>query len=227
MTPTLTSRNLNYASSDYDIRHNLTGDLVYEEPFKFSNKLVEGFAGGWTLGAKTYFRSGEPFSIVNGAALAGYHTIGGPLLADLQPGVTQSQLVNHSASNPHSCVFTDCLDTADNVAMGNIANQFVPYSSQSDFGNFQRNQERGPHYVDTDLSLLKRIVKVEGFSFEIGANAYNVWNHANFLAPVNDISSSAFGQITSAVAPPTSPYGSFQGAAVTQRLLQLHGRITF
>ncbi len=227
LTPNLGTQNLNYASSDYDIRNDLVGDLVYEEPFKFSNKLLDGLAGGWIVGAKTYLRGGEPFSIVNGAQTLGYHTIGGPLLADLAPGVNQHQLVDHSASNPHLCVFADCLDTDTDLALGNTAAQFISATAQSDFGNFQRNQERGPHYVDTDLSLLKRIVKVEGFTFELGANAYNVWNHANFAQPVNDISSGAFGQITSAVAPPTSPYGSFQGAAVTQRLLQIHGRITF
>jgi hypothetical protein len=77
------------------------------------------------------------------------------------------------------------------------------------------------------MSLLKTIVKAESFKFEIGANAYNIWNHVNFSSPVTDISSGAFGQIQGAVAPPTSPYGSFQGAAVTQRLLQVHGRIVF
>jgi hypothetical protein len=119
------------------------------------------------------------------------------------------------------------MDSDLDLALGNKAAQFVNYAAQNDFGSFQRNQERGPHYTDTDLSVLKRIVKVEGFSFEVGANAYNVWNHANFSQPINDISSPEFGQITSAVAPPTSPYGSFQGAAVTQRLVQLHGRIVF
>jgi hypothetical protein len=227
LTPNLAVQNLNYASSDYDIRNNFVGDLVYEEPFKFSNKLLGGFAGGWTLGAKTYARSGEPFSIVNGAGLGAFHTIGGPLMPDLAPGVTQKQLVNHSSSNPHLCVYTDCLDSDLDIALQMPASQFINAEAQSDFGNFQRNQERGPHYTDTDLSLLKRIVKVEGFSFDIGANAYNVFNHANFAQPVNDISSGAFGQIQGAVAPPTSPYGSFQGAAVTQRLLQIHGRIVF
>jgi hypothetical protein len=74
---------------------------------------------------------------------------------------------------------------------------------------------------------LKKIVKAEGFTFQIGANAYNVFNHANFAPPVTDVSSGSFGQIQGAVAPPTSPYGSFQGAAVTQRVLQVHGKITF
>jgi hypothetical protein len=71
------------------------------------------------------------------------------------------------------------------------------------------------------------LVTAEGLTIEIGANAYNVFNHVNFAPPVSDVSLSSFGQIQSAVAPPTSPYGSFQGAAVTQRLLQVHGKITF
>ncbi len=54
------------------------------------------------------------------------------------------------------------------------------------------------------------------------------FNNVNFAPPVNDVNNgSAFGQIQNAVAPPTSPYGSFQGAAVTQRILQVHGKITF
>jgi hypothetical protein len=75
--------------------------------------------------------------------------------------------------------------------------------------------------------VLKKVVKTEGMTLEIGANAYNLFNHVNFASPVTDVSLPSFGQIQSAVAPPTSPYGSFQGAAVTQRLLQVHGKIVF
>jgi hypothetical protein len=217
LTPALGPGNLNYASSDYDIRHNLVGDAVYDEPFKVSNKILNEVAGGWIIGAKTYFRGGEPFSIVNGGVLGSFHTLGGSLMPDLASGVTPSQLMNGSGSKPHSCVAASCLNV----------NQFNPYANQADFGDLRRNQIYGPHYTDTDFSVLKKIVKTEGMTFEIGANAYNAFNHVNFAAPVNDISSGAFGLITSAVAPPTSPYGSFQGAAVTQRVLQIHGKITF
>ncbi len=217
LTPSVTGGGLNYSNSDYDIRNNLVGDAVYEEPFKSSNKLLEGLAGGWVLGLKTYYRGGEPYSIVNGGVLGSYHTLGATLMPDLAPGVTRGMLTNPTGSNPHSCVDTGCLDVT----------QFVPYGNQADFGNLRRNALFGPHYVDTDLSVLKKIVKAEGFTLQIGANAYNVFNHVNFGAPDGDISSGAFGQIGGAVAPPTSPYGSFQGAAVTQRLLQVHGKITF
>jgi Carboxypeptidase regulatory-like domain len=217
LTPSLGTQNLNYSNSDYDIRNNLVGDLVYEEPFKASNKILDEVAGGWVLGAKTYYRGGEPFSIINGGVLGSFHTLSGTLMPDLASGVTRSQIVNPSGSNPHSCVNASCLQVS----------QFGAYGGQADFGDLRRNAIYGPHYVNTDLSVLKKIVKAEGLTLEIGANAYNVFNHANFAPPVNDISSGAFGLITGAVAPPTSPYGSFQGAAVTQRLLQVHGKITF
>jgi hypothetical protein len=223
LTPNLTENNLNYSNSDYDIRHNLVGDLVYEEPFKSSNKILNEAAGGWVVGAKTYYRSGEPFSITNGAVLNGYSNLGTSLLAELMPGVTRSQILNPTSSNPHSCVFTDCMDPSTAAT----ASQFVPSGSQAEFGTLRRNSLFGPHYVNTDLSLMKKVVNMERMTFQIGANAYNVFNHANFANPVSDVSSGAFGQIQSAVAPPTSPYGSFQGAAITQRVLQVHGKFTF
>lgn len=227
LTPNLGSLNLNYSNADYDVRNNLVGDLVYEEPYKFSNPVVNSLAGGWVIGAKTYYRSGEPFSVTNNAVLGSYTNLGTALMAQLQPGLTRSNIINPTSSNPKSCALTDCLDSAADVNVGNIAAQFVPYNAQNAFGTLRRNSLFGPHYADTDLSLAKKIVKAEGFTLQIGANAYNVFNHVNFADPVSDISSGAFGQIQGAVAPPTSPYGSFQGAAVTQRVLQVHGKITF
>ena len=217
MTPNLGAGNLNYSNSDYDIRNNLVGDLVYEEPFKSSNMVLNELIGGWVLGAKTYYRSGEPFTLTNGAVLGAFPNTGGTLTPQLVSGVSQKQITNPTASNPHSCADTACLD----------ATQFVSSGSQAGFGNLRRNALYGPHYTNSDIQLLKKIVNKEHLTFQIGANAFNVFNHANFASPVGDISSGAFGQIQSTVAPPTSPYGSFQGAAVTQRVLQVHGKFTF
>jgi hypothetical protein len=214
LTPSVVGGGLNYSNSDYDIRNNLVGD---EEPFKSTNKFIDGFVGGWVVGAKTYYRGGEPYSISNGTTLDAFHNLGSSLMPDLAPGVTVASITNPTGSNPHSCVDTSCLDLT----------QFGAYSSQADFGNIRRNSLFGPHYVNTDISLLKKLVKTEGLTLQIGANAYNIFNHVNFAPPTGDISSGAFGQISGAEAPPTSPYGSFQGAAVTQRLLQVHGKITF
>jgi outer membrane receptor protein involved in Fe transport len=217
LTPALGTGNLNYSNSDYDIRNNLVGDLVYEEPFKTHNKIVNEGIAGWIVGIKTYARSGEPYSITNGAVLGNYHNLGTQLMPDLAAGVATRNITNPTASNPHSCAFTACLNIA----------QFGDAGSQADFGDLRRNSLYGPHYVNTDLSLSKKFAITERIAFSLGANAYNVFNHANFAAPVADTSLSDFGEIESTVAAPTSPYGSFQGAAVTQRLLQVHGRFTF
>jgi hypothetical protein len=99
--------------------------------------------------------------------------------------------------------------------------------AETNFGNIPRNSFRGPRYFNTDLSILKNIPITERVSFGIGANAYNVLNHASFANPVHDISAGNFGQITSTVEPPTSPYGAFVGSAVSGRLLQVHARLTF
>ena len=128
-------------------------------------------------------------------------------------------MTNLSASNPRACLpnsTATCLDPT----------QFVDPGSQTTFGNIRRNTLVGPHYANTDLSLMKKVVSREKMTLQIGANAYNAFNHANFAAPSSSLGSS-FGVISGVLAPPTSPYGSFQGAAVTQRVLQVHGKFTF
>lgn len=106
---------------------------------------------------------------------------------------------------------------------------FVASGSQTNFGNLPRNSFRGPHYFNADLSLQKDVKLTERFVFTLGANAFNVLNHPNFANPDADISNagSTFGQIQSTVTPPNSPYGNFQGAAVSGRVLQVDLKFKF
>jgi hypothetical protein len=59
------------------------------------------------------------------------------------------------------------------------------------------------------------------------ADAYNVFNHPNFANPQDNRSGSQFGTITGTVTEPNSPYGNFQGAAVSGRVLQLGLKFKF
>jgi hypothetical protein len=213
ITPSLSSNNLNYSNADYDVRNNLVGDLLYEEPIYFHNRLVHTVADGWIVGAKTYYRSGQPFSVVNSNLLAGFPNLGTTLMPDL----VAAHATNTCGSNPHGA--------ANLTAPCLVATDYS--SSQADFGNLRRNSFYGPHYVNTDLNISKRLVQTERLKFQLGANAYNVFNHPNFAPPANVLGPSTFGQIQGTVAPPTSPYGSFQGAAVTQRVVQVHAKLTF
>jgi hypothetical protein len=106
--------------------------------------------------------------------------------------------------------------------------QFQSTATQTDFGNVSRNHFRGPAYFNTDLSIKKNFrITDSGLTFEMGANAYNVLNHPNFANPDDSIADGTFGQIQSTVTPASSPYGNFQGSAVSGRVLQLELQVKF
>ena len=200
-------RRLNYGNSDYDFRHVLNLNYVWDVPFMSKNR----FLGGWTVSGVLYKRSGEPYSVVNtgipGKLLGNYSTTAGYVMADFLGGSTPGCTVNVA-----------CLSAA----------QFATAATQTDFGNIARNGFRGPGYFDTDLSIKKTFrITESGLAFTLGANAYNVLNHPNFGNPDNSITSNTFGTVQNTVTPASSPYGNFQGAAVSGRILQLELKLKF
>jgi hypothetical protein len=91
------------------------------------------------------------------------------------------------------------------------------------------NQFFGPHSFDTDMTIMKytKIPHWETAKFGVGVQFFNLFNHPNFASPVNDISSSHFGQVRGTVNPPTSILGSFLGGDASVRLIQLTGKFNF
>jgi hypothetical protein len=123
-----------------------------------------------------------------------------------------------TASCGQAAVDTPCL----------TANEFATATTQKNFGNQPRNSYRGPGYVDTDATLYKTFsLWSETSQLKIGTQAYNLFNHPNFAPPGDNVAVGGFGTITSTVSAPTSPYGAFQGSAVSGRVVALTGRITF
>jgi hypothetical protein len=104
---------------------------------------------------------------------------------------------------------------------------FLASKTETALGNLGRNAFRGPGYVDTDFSIYKNFNITERMRFRLGASAFNAFNHPNFQNPGADVAGGGFGLITSTAVPPTSAYGSFQGAAVSGRVLVVTGRFQF
>jgi hypothetical protein len=221
ITPGLPST-LMYSNSDYDIRHNFVLDFVYVQPQRFGNELLNYVAAGWTVGAKAYWRSGEPFSVLNSDASAGLaNGTGGP-----NPVLAQvlSNNFNHhctSFSNP-------CFQTPGIFNGAGPQDAGPGVTVQTNFGNVPRNAFYGPHYADVDANLYKNIFKKESVTFQVGAQAYNLLNHVNFAQPANNASSpSTLGRISTDINAPTSPYGSSQEPTVAGRVLVVQGRLVF
>jgi hypothetical protein len=220
---------LNYSNSDYDIRHNFVMDLTYVEPNHFTNKLVDFVAAGWTVGAKAYWRSGEPFSIVNSNAENALFTgTGGTTVL--------AQVLNNNFNHHCNSFSSPCLQNfGDFNGTGPGTSPTLPGTTtplvqpvQTNFGNVSRNSIYGPHYSDVDVNLYKDLFHKGSMAFQVGAQAYNVLNHVSFGQPNGDASNlSSLGKISSDVSPPTSPYGSAQGSVVAGRVLVVQGRLLF
>ena len=114
--------------------------------------------------------------------------------------------------------------------------QFLTYNStsgsgtplQTDFGATGPGVFRGPGYFDIDNQLTKKIALKEKYLFEFGAQAYNVLNHPNFSNPTASITSGSLGTTSGLIGPPTSPYGSGQGASlVGGRILVVTAKFSF
>ena len=214
---------LNYSNADTDLRQIVSADYVYQLPYiKRYGKLFNSAAGGWLFAGKTYWHTGSPFSVVNSAlpGAAGGATLGGQVLADPAPGVKLPTHCNGGGSSG------PCITSADfEVAPGSTG---TPAGAvvQGDFGTLRRNSFYGSRYADSDFALSKKFINTERASLQVGTYAFNIFNHPNFQLPGNDVNGNP-GLPASIVPPTTSPYGSFSGAGIGGRVLQVFGKITF
>lgn len=209
--------NLNYGNADYDVRHNITADYIWELPYKSSNRLMDAVMGGWSVSGTVFWHTGYPFS-VNDSALAS-------VLGDNVNAISSNSATFLGGIPFDTCNGRPSTGTASTTCMS--ASSFLPSGTETGFGNLARNSFRGPGYFNTDFTLNKNFKISERVGFRLGVNLYNALNHASFNNPSHDIGSTPFGQYFTAASPPTSPYGSFTGSSATARILQVSGKITF
>ena len=208
-------RRYNYGNADYDFRQNLSASYIYEMPSMFKgNRLLNSVVGGWVTSGVIYKRSGQPYSVVDTGLTS--HTTGNNSANIVMPFFL-------GGSIPSCKVDITCLNSAQFSENPPALDNFGA------FGNTTRNQFRGPGYFDMDMTIKKNFrITESGLTFSMGANAYNVLNHPRFANPDNNLADgSAFGHIQSTVTPASSPYGNFQGSAVSGRVLQLELEVKF
>jgi outer membrane receptor protein involved in Fe transport len=218
----------NYGNADYDVRHYFSANYVWSDSlrhlFKWGPNAV---FGGWTITGTVFARSGLPFSVIDGDASATLNgqNYGGTILADVVgPGASGScgranATPDPATGNPPP----PCLNFAGFASPTSVA------------VNQARNQFRGPHFFDTDLTVMKNTKLGEKASLGVGVQFFNLFNHPNFDQPIGDIAAGSadpinggsFGTIVSTVNTPTSVLGSFLGGDASPRLIQLKAEFKF
>jgi hypothetical protein len=184
---------------DPQMRTNVfNASFVYPLPFYKTQKGVVGrIAGGFEVSGIISFGSGQYLTATTSAVDPG----GVGLLVG--PATGRPDYI----SNPNAGAASHTLRQWFNTA----AFQLVP-TGQYRPGNDGDSNILGPGYENWDLSLFRNILIWKEASFQLRAEAYNVFNHTNFSGVQTTLGTSNYGQVTA-----TGP----------NRALQFGGKFTF
>ena len=228
-----------YGPCDYDIRHNLSAQYVYQLPVKVRNRALGYALNGWQVSGTVLWHSGIPFSVLSTPYSAGGNGIvngSGPQFASVVPGVP---LYEHNSIpgvtqpgtvqwlNPDAFVST--VDPSTGACLGGDS----PKNCQ--FGNLGRNALRGPNFAWSDFYLSKWFPLTEQVKLRFDVQFFNVFNHPNFglpsmvLAgiPGKPSTQTGFGALTYATSPPTGLLGVGLGGDSTPRMVAFQLRLEF
>jgi hypothetical protein len=180
--------NVCYGPSDFDIRHLVNINGIWELPFG-SGKAIGGGAsgwadqliGGWQLSGIFTYRSGLPFSTTTGSFPVGF-VYDSPAVLTGDLSAFQMQI------DPNQTNVQFFADRA--AALAALRN---PHGGEIG----QRNNLRGPSFWNLDLGLAKNFkLPWEGHRLQIRVDAFNAFNHNSFGLPNANFNSSNFGAIT-------------------------------
>jgi hypothetical protein len=222
----------NYASSDFDQTHVFLINYSYMMPKVTSNQALGYLVNGWGISGQTVAQSGQPYSVYDysGSVASLYYgtdiELGNPIVP-LKPGVTakQAQLQGTTGVNANKPVLNADDFSPQFVAPGTYG---VPADDpyESLYGGTGRNIFRGPFQVQFDMSLAKEFRFGERYRLRLNVDAFNIFNHANFDAPNNDVTFFP-GFSPPPVFPPEGSLGIIQHTLGTPRFLQMALHLTF
>jgi hypothetical protein len=161
----------NFVAS-YSVR--LPFDKLFHTTSGWANKV----AGGWQVSGITTFASGLPITISEGQD----RSLAGSSGTDV-PNFTPGKILNNTNPRSGQLYFNTSLFSKE--ALGQI-------------GNSNRRFFHGPGLNNWDMALQKEINFTEAKALDLRFEAFNIFNHAQFINPDGSIDSTDFGAITSA-----------------------------
>ena len=160
----------NYAPSDFDVRHAITANWVWQLPMGrgqaiagAASRAVNSVIGGWQLAGVARWTSALPFSVISGA---GWGTNWDEKSGMVQTGPIQTGAFIGANGAPQA--FADPA-----AALANLRN---PYPGEAG----QRNNFRGDGYFGVDGSLSKSWKISDRGSLKFAWEVFNVTNSVRF-----------------------------------------------
>ncbi len=192
----------NWASSDFDQRHLLNFNYIYDLP-KFArtfrrwaiwdsgsaadNQTSAGSASdskffptlldGWQISGITLFQSGTPFSVINSGSTTGISVLDNAGVANGAGSGSYPDVVG----SPKAAL-SGPVTRLNSQSIGPLLYNPAAFAAPRGltFGDAGRNFLNNPHRLNFDMSLLKNFKITEGSNLEFRAEAFNVFNHTQF-----------------------------------------------
>jgi hypothetical protein len=184
-------------NSNFDLRHNASANLEYALPFgrgqqfgRDSSRLLDELIGGWRVSTIVVAHSGFPIKIDTGTFPIDFTQTAGAIFVGSQSDIRRGVHVDSSGGTNTLQYFS-----SQSNALGAFD---FPFGGETG----ERNVVRGPHFVNTDLAILKdfKMPWSEKHSLQFRAEAFNLFNHPNFNPPTTNIGSPGnFGNLNSTV----------------------------
>jgi Carboxypeptidase regulatory-like domain/TonB dependent receptor-like, beta-barrel len=241
-----------YGPADYDVRHSLNANYVWELPVKaaLGGRGPEYLVKGWQISGTIFAHTGFPYTVFDNAESVSlqhnnyfgevYAVPVGPLPAASSCGKAaaftnpihtclpaQFSVTNGTTvPNPNALFLQAGCETGFNV--GHLGAPGVCDDGPTASFSQGRNRFRAPAYFNTDFGIMKntKIPGWESATLGIGFQFFNLFNHPNFGIPEH-WTDAFIGEIFYQAQPPTSILGSGLGGDVTPRMIQLKAQLKF
>lgn len=176
------------ALSVFDVPQDLTVSYTVQLPFdKFGRSAAKRLTSGWALSGITTFAKGEPIQLIetDDNSLSGTFndTVDKPSYANNGSRLFVNRNPRNQAGQPY---FNPI---------------FFKQEPLGQVGNAMRRFFSGPGINNWDIALLKDTKLTEGTTLQFRAEAFNIFNHAQFMNPSGNFNNSVpggFGYVTSA-----------------------------
>ena len=182
---------LSHGLSSFDLRHNLVTTFHYEIPAFNSSGRLRALASGWAVAGIARFTSGLPVTLLNNNDTS--------LLGTIPNGINNNGVDTPNWSGKTLNLHTD---PRGGVAVFDASQLTLP--ALGTMGNARRRFFSGPGVEDFDATLSRSFLVKDNRALEFRAEAFNLFNHAQFFgaaAVEGNISSATFGQAVSAMPP--------------------------
>jgi len=183
---------LDWGLSQINLDNNFTASVIYDLPFgrgkRFGsdwNNAANTLLGGWQVTLIEKITSGFPVPLIDSANSSGVTFNNGG------NGNNYNRPDQVAGCNPYA---------ANHSQLQWINSACFVAAPDGQLGNASRVPVIGPDFVNTDFSVIKQFaLPWENMGLNFRAEFFNLFNHAQFGMPVNDLNALGFGSVNSTV----------------------------